>query len=172
MVGPTPSASETTGAPVAGPPSFLLDAEETAVVLAARRARRRVRQAFRFGRALFVVLFVSAVIASMALPGAVGMGCRGKQSEAKGNLRALYVAMQSYFAERDTFTDDLQAIGFAPTARRYRIVVTDLVSDPRGASSYVAWAFADPALDASLGGDVWSANHEGTLTQVADGCRE
>ncbi|MHB8877085.1 MAG: hypothetical protein ACYC8T_25600, partial [Myxococcaceae bacterium] len=38
------------------------------------------------------------------------------ESEAGRNLRALYTAQKAYFAERDTYQQDLRATGFVPEA--------------------------------------------------------
>lgn len=52
--------------------------------------------------------------------------CRGRQSEAKGNLKALYVAEEAYRAEHDHYTADRTSLGFeAKGARlRYHYVVS------------------------------------------------
>jgi type IV pilus assembly protein PilA len=50
---------------------------------------------------------------------------RSKQSEAKANLKALYIALKAYFQEKDTYSSFVGEIGFAPERNnRYRYVLT------------------------------------------------
>lgn len=71
--------------------------------------RRKVATLF-WAAGIIVVIFV--LLAAIATPKFVGFQCRSKQSEAKGNLKALYVAEQLYFETGKTYSFDLSRIGF------------------------------------------------------------
>jgi len=97
--------------------------------------------------------------------------CRSRQSEAKGNLKALYVALEGHLAEHDVYSDDFAALGFAPkgTKTRYRYVVTDVAPAPGRAAAFVAWAIADDS-DPAHAGDAWRIDHTNTMTNVHNIC--
>ncbi len=47
---------------------------------------------------------------------------KAKQGEAKANLKSIFVAQRAYFAEKDTFSSSVAAIGFLPErGNRYSI---------------------------------------------------
>ena len=48
-----------------------------------------------------------AILAAIAIPNFVKFQCRSKQSEAKTNLKALYVAYQGYHSEYDLYPEIL-----------------------------------------------------------------
>jgi type IV pilus assembly protein PilA len=52
---------------------------------------------------LMIVVAIIGILAAIAIPNFVKFQCRSKQSEAKGNMKALYVAQESYRAEFDTY---------------------------------------------------------------------
>lgn len=56
-----------------------------------------------------VVVANASAPRSEAEPRVVKLPCRSKQSEARGNLKALYVASESYRAENERFTSDVDA---------------------------------------------------------------
>lgn len=63
---------------------------------------------------LMIVVAVIGILASFAIPNFMRIQARVKQSEAKANLRALYVAQAGYFHEKDRFTQCLRRAGFLP----------------------------------------------------------
>ncbi|MEW5742227.1 MAG: prepilin-type N-terminal cleavage/methylation domain-containing protein [Myxococcota bacterium] len=63
---------------------------------------------------LMIVVAIIGILAAIAIPNFIKFQARGKQSEAKTNLKGLFQAEKSYFAERDTFAADMQSIGFIP----------------------------------------------------------
>ena len=92
--------------------------------------------------------------------------CRSKQSEAKGNLKALYVMEESYRAEFDAYDVDLKTIGFDPRSGagskpRYRYEVTS--ASP---SAFVAHAIG---ID-EMAGDVWTITQDNDLTNGKSVC--
>jgi len=158
------------GAPVGS--VSVTDGEDIVLVLEARAFRRRLRLLARVLKGLVVLGLFGACAGIALLPGQVRFQCRSKQSEAKGNLKALYVALESYRAEYDIYSDDFAALGFAPKGAktRYRYVVTDVVADAPGREAgFVAWAIADDT-DPDLAGDAWCIDHTNTMTNLHNSC--
>jgi type IV pilus assembly protein PilA len=63
---------------------------------------------------LMIVVAIIGILAAIAIPNFIKFQARSKQSEAKTNLKAMFQAEKSYFAERDTYSSDMQTIGFIP----------------------------------------------------------
>jgi type IV pilus assembly protein PilA len=61
-----------------------------------------------------IVVAIIGILAAIAIPNFIKFQARSKQSEAKTNLKAMFQAEKSYFAERDTYSQDMQTIGFIP----------------------------------------------------------
>jgi type IV pilus assembly protein PilA len=71
---------------------------------------------------LMIVVAIIGILAAIAIPNFIKFQARSKQSEPKANLKALFVAQKSYFAERDSFSDKVVDIGFVPErGNRYTI---------------------------------------------------
>lgn len=89
--------------------------------------------------------------------------CRAKQSEAKSNLKSLYVAQASYFAEHGRYGASLEEVGFEPGGEtiRYEYV---LVSN--GESGFVAEA---RGLD-EMTGDLWQIDEGGEPRALRNVC--
>jgi type II secretory pathway pseudopilin PulG len=66
---------------------------------------------------LLVFCMCSGIAAAIAIPNFIRFHARAKQAECKTNLKALYVAQQSYFAEKNDFADDATDVGFAPAGK-------------------------------------------------------
>ena len=68
-----------------------------------------------------IFALVIVPIASLMVPhGFMRFKCRSMQSEAKGNLKALYVAQESYRAEFGSYIVDQEALGWTPKGARIR----------------------------------------------------
>lgn len=63
---------------------------------------------------LMIVVAIIGILAAIAIPNFIKFQARAKQSEAKTNLKGLFQAQKSYFAEHDTYIADFQAVGFIP----------------------------------------------------------
>lgn len=63
---------------------------------------------------LMIVVAIIGILAAIAIPNFIKFQARAKQSEAKTNLKGLFQAEKSYFAEHDTYSEDFKAIGFIP----------------------------------------------------------
>jgi type II secretory pathway pseudopilin PulG len=150
----------------------LADADDTVLVLEARALRRRLRLLARVLKGLVLLALFGTCAGIALLPGQVRFQCRSKQSEAKGNLKALYVALESYRAEYDVYSDDFAALEFTPKGAktRYRYVVTDVVAPAPGREpSFVAWAIADDT-DPAHAGDAWCIDDTNTITNLHNIC--
>ncbi len=71
---------------------------------------------------LMIVVAIIGILAAIAIPNFIKFQARSKQSEPKANLKALFVAQKSYFAEKDSFSPNVVDIGFIPErGNRYAI---------------------------------------------------
>ena len=111
------------------------------------------------GIVLSVVL--SGMYAAIAIPSFVQFGCRSKQSEAKGNLRSLFVTEESFKGDHNAYSADLAALQFAPHAQRYTYAVT----------SATPTAFTAEARGKDdMAGDTWTIDQTGVPNNVASKC--
>ena len=126
---------------------------------------------------LMIVVAIIGILASIAIPNFVKFQCRSKQTEAKGNLKSLYVAEEAYRGEFDTYlvctttncglngTSDL---GFAPKGAKIRyaysagVVATNTFS----ASATVLAAFVG-----ELSVDQWTVTQANNVTNATNGCK-
>jgi Tfp pilus assembly protein PilE len=58
---------------------------------------------------------VVGILAAIAIPNFMKFQCKSLQSEAKANLRSLYTAEKSFYAEYGTYTSDLVSLGWTPS---------------------------------------------------------
>ena len=101
---------------------------------------------------------VSAVLADF-----MSFECRSKQSEAKGNLKALYVAEESYRAEFDKYDKDTKKIGFEPRGSKLRYKY-ELVT-------VSATAFTARAIGVDdMAGDEWTITDKNDLVNTKNKC--
>jgi type IV pilus assembly protein PilA len=71
---------------------------------------------------LMVVVAIIGILASIAVPNFQKFQAKARQSEAKGNLSALYTSEKAFFAEWNNYFGDFRDIGFAPEGNlRYRV---------------------------------------------------
>ena len=120
---------------------------------------------------LMIVVAIIGILAAIAVPNFVKFQCRSKQSEAKGNLKALYVSEEAFRAESDTYASIAaiaagttagtatvaNSIGFVPKGGKLRYTY----NAAGAATSFGATANASAGAIAD-GTDVW------TITQLND----
>jgi type IV pilus assembly protein PilA len=127
-----------------------------------------------------IVVAIIGILAAIAIPNFTRFQARSKQSEAKTNLKAMYTAAKSYFAEKDTYDQGMDQIGFQPEANyRYSYYYPSTAgtqtytgsqnagcSSPSGAAvsatTFIGAACANIDTDATA--DVWNMDDKNNLT--------
>lgn len=110
-----------------------------------------------------VIVPMMGMMAAIAIPNFVKFQCRSKQSEAKGNLKALYFGEESHRATNQTYSSDPAALGFLPTGVkvRYQYVIVDASKD----------AFhAEARGTGDMAGDLWTISNRNDLQNVTNKC--
>src|SRR5437868_3673310 len=124
---------------------------------------------------LMIVVAIIGILAAIAIPNFVKFQCRSKQSEAKGNLKALFVAEESYRAEFDVYPgcqgavcngNAANPIGFTPKGTKVRYSY----DTPGGTSTFIATASVITAFKGELSDDLWTINEQNSLANTANGC--
>ncbi len=117
---------------------------------------------------LLVVIVVIGILILLAMPQFSSVVTKAKETEAKIMLKHLYSLQQSYYYEKDTYSDNLAAIGFEQTKfiseggeARYRITI-----EKANTKEFLAYATAIVDFDNDGTYNVWSVNQEGDIKQV------
>jgi type IV pilus assembly protein PilA len=63
---------------------------------------------------LMIVVAIIGILAAIAIPNFIRFQARAKQSEAKGNLKAIFTAERSYIQEHDKYVTSFTTVGFSP----------------------------------------------------------
>src|SRR5256714_5110821 len=63
---------------------------------------------------LMIVVAIIGILAAVAIPNFIKFQARSKTSEAKANLKALYVTEKSFYAANDTYGINLDVAGYVP----------------------------------------------------------
>lgn len=118
-----------------------------------------------------IVVAIIGILAAIAVPNFVKFQCRSKQSEARGNLKALYVAQESFKAEFDSYGSmgsingavaartATNPIGFQPKGDRLRYVYgVTAAADTGTAANFSAAATGSTVDSGDLNGDLWSVS--------------
>jgi type IV pilus assembly protein PilA len=61
-----------------------------------------------------VGIFITGILAAIAIPNFIRFEARSRQSECKANLKSVYVAEQAYYGDKDRFSPFINEIGFSP----------------------------------------------------------
>ena len=129
---------------------------------------------------LMIVVAIIGILAVLAIPNFLTYQARAKQSEAKTNLVALHTSELAYFAEKNTYVDDFNAIGFAVTGSSqlyyYELGGSSSGTLPPGctastldkvsATGFTAVATAN--IDGDPTCDVWTIDETKTLLNVTN----
>lgn len=156
--------------PAVTPASIGHDASvDVDVIARAERTRARDRRVLRICvralKVLGMMVLIGAPAWAVLTPNAYPSLCRSKQSEAKGNLKALYVASEAYRAEFDRYVVDQDALGWTARGARIRYDYFIKTASPESFEAYAVGA------DAQVAGDVWRITEENNLINVVNGCR-
>ncbi len=71
---------------------------------------------------LMVVVAIIGILATIAIPNFNKFQNKAKQSEAKGNLAAIYAAEKAFSSEWNSYWGDFRDVGFAPSGRSNYVV--------------------------------------------------
>ena len=139
----------------------------------------RNRQGFSLTE-LMIVVAIIGILAVIAIPNFLKYQARAKQSEAKTNLAALHASAMAYFAEKNTYVDDFNAIGFSITGSSqlyyYELGSSSSGTLPPGCTastldSVSATGFTAVAtgnIDGDSTCDVWTIDENKTLLNVTN----
>ncbi len=61
-----------------------------------------------------IVVAIGSILITIAIPYFIGFYGRSQQAEAKASLGSVFKAQKAFFADRDTYSDNLAAIGWVP----------------------------------------------------------
>lgn len=129
---------------------------------------------------LMIVVAIIGILAVIAIPNFLKYQARAKQSEAKNNLVAIHTSELAYFAEKNTYVDDFDAIGFAVMGSSrlyyYELGSSNFGTLPPGctastldrvsATEFTAAATGNIDGDATC--DVWTIDQNKTLVNVTN----
>lgn len=133
---------------------------------------------------LMIVVAIIGILAAIAVPNFIKFQCRSKQSEAKGNLKALYVSQESTRAEEDSYLSiapiaadmtgggvnaratSTSPIGWIPKGQKLRY------SYSVAAANKTVFTATATALAGDVGelADTWSISQANNLINVSNGC--
>jgi len=122
---------------------------------------------------LMIVVAIIGILAAIAVPNFVKFQCRSKQSEARGNLKAMYVAQESFKAEFDSYGSMAEIngaavartatnpIGFQPKGDRLRYVYSATAATATGTAAAFGGLATGSSIDSGdLNGDLWSVSEQ------------
>lgn len=117
---------------------------------------------------LLVVLVIIGVLVLLALPRLMPVVTKAKTTEAKLNLKQVYMLQKSYKFENDKYSADLNQIGFEQEklvseggSARYKITIAE-----SELNSFRAIATATVDFDNDGTFNVWEVNQEGQIKEV------
>jgi type IV pilus assembly protein PilA len=141
---------------------------ERALVERVRRLRALDKKLLRVVRILVATSVVLGLLAAIVVPGFLRFPCRSKQSEAKGNLKALYVMQESYRAEFDRYTTSVPDLGFVPRGPRVRYAYfTRLETREHNQPGFLGVAVG---LTDNVEGDIWTISEQNQLENPRNSC--
>ncbi len=81
---------------------------------------------------LMIVVAIIGLLAAIAIPNFIRFQARARQSEAKANLKTVFVAQKAYYADKQTYDDVFTTIGFLPEMNNRYAYFADGVTDISG----------------------------------------
>jgi hypothetical protein len=166
----TPSPTTSSSLPASPASAGSNAAADIDVIARAERIRTFDRSVVRIARRLIKWALVLGVVVlplatCMFVPhGFMRQPCRSKQSEAKGNLKALYVAEESYRAELDAYVTDQQALGWTAKGARIRYAYFVKVASSNAFEAYAV------GVDQETVGDLWRITNDNDLSNLVNAC--
>lgn len=129
---------------------------------------------------LMIVVAIIGILAVIAIPNFLKYQARAKQSEAKNNLVAIHTSELAYFAEKNAYIDEFNAIGFAVTGSSqlyfYELGSSSSGILPAGCTASTLdhvsdtgfTAVATANIDGDPTCDVWTIDENKTLVNVTN----
>jgi len=116
---------------------------------------------------LLVVIVIIGVLASLAIPKFLSVITKAKSTEAKLMLKQIYNLQQSYYLEKDVYSQNMTVLGFQVEKlvmeggpARYKIEIPTA-----SATEFLASATAVVDFDKDGVFNRWSINQEGMLIE-------
>ncbi len=116
---------------------------------------------------LLVVIVIIGVLASLAIPKFLSVITKAKSTEAKLMLKQIYNLQQSYYLEKDVYSQNMTVLGFQVEKlvteggpARYKIEIP-----AASATEFLASATAVVDFDKDGVFNRWSINQEGMLIE-------
>lgn len=116
---------------------------------------------------LLVVIVIIGVLASLAIPKFLSVITKAKTTEAKLMLKQLYNLQESYYLEKDVYSNNLAMIGFEQGKlvtdggqARYKIDIIEA-----SGTQFLAYATAVVDFDKDGVLNKWEINSEGELKE-------
>jgi len=113
---------------------------------------------------LMIVVAIIGILAAIAIPNFLNYQCKAKQSEAKANLGNIRTNEEAYFAEYDGYAESTDNLGFATKGNNSRYTYAIETGD----SAFTATATGSLK---DTDDDVWTIDHNGTLTNDTNACK-
>ena len=82
---------------------------------------------------LMIVVAIIGILAAIAIPNFLKFQAKSKQSEAKTNLKAIYVAETGYFGENNVYSD-FSAVNWVPVGKKLIYAYSINGAPPTGAA--------------------------------------
>lgn len=136
---------------------------------------RRVSRGFTL-----IELMIVVGIVGIAIPNFVKFQCRSKQSEVRGNLKALVAAEESYRAEHDSYVEIVadvanggalpNATGFAAIGGKIRYTYSVTAACPDGSANFLCYTAVGNGFADAVDGDQWTITQANQLVHAFNAC--
>ncbi len=118
---------------------------------------------------LVIAVAILAIVSAIVVPAFLNFTKKAKMVEAEKALHEIQKLEDIYYNERDTYSDDLAAIGFFPIPSLRHYTITIELGKGKGQSLYEATATANLDGDADLDAWVLTKSEDGT-PELLHGC--
>ena len=110
-----------------------------------------------------IVVAIIGVLAGIAIPNFMNYVCKSRQIEAKKNLSTLRSCEEAYKAVYDTYSTDLNRIGFSfVNISKYSYTFINTIDSKNFTAQ------AEATIDTK--NDKWTIDQNGNLTNTANAC--
>ena len=128
---------------------------------------QRIRRGFTLIEVMIVVAIIG-ILAAIAIPNFIKFQCRSKQSEAKTNLKSIYVGQVAYHGENDTYLAVAPASFLAVNELSVQMVGNTRYSYTTTGLATVFLATADGKT--AMTGDQWTMTQGNVTSNVTNSC--